>query len=113
MREYVQIVTTVPTKEEGERIALELVQRHLAGCVQVVGPMTSFYWWQGKIERSEEWLCIAKAERALFNTIERTITAMHSYKVPEILAISITEGSEDYLEWLREQIVEARKKDVG
>jgi periplasmic divalent cation tolerance protein len=110
MREYVQIVTTVPTKEEGERIALELVQRHLAGCVQVVGPMTSFYWWQGKIERSEEWLCIAKTERALFDAIERTIIAMHPYKVPEILAIPITEGSEDYLEWLREQIAGARER---
>ena len=109
MGEYVHVVTTVPTKEEGEQIALELLQRHLAGCVQVVGPMTSFYWWQGKIERSEEWLCIAKTERALFDTIEKVITAMHSYKVPEILAVPITEGSEGYLEWLREQIAEARK----
>ncbi|MCL6642152.1 MAG: divalent-cation tolerance protein CutA [Candidatus Bipolaricaulota bacterium] len=110
MEEYVHVVTTVPTKEEGERIALALLQRHLAGCVQIVGPMTSLYWWQGKIKKSEEWLCIVKTERALFDTIERAITAMHPYKVPEILAIPITEGSEGYLEWLREQTAEARKK---
>lgn len=105
MAEYVQVVTTVPSEKEGERIAMALLEKRLAGCVQIIGPIKSSYWWQGKIECSSEWLCVAKAERKLFAQIEETIKALHSYEVPEILAVPIVEGSEDYLRWLREQLL--------
>lgn len=104
MAEYIQVVTTVPSKEEGEKIALELVKQRFAGCVQILGPITSFYWWQGKIERSQEWLCVAKTERKLFAKVEEIIKTLHSYEVPEILAIPVVAGSESYLKWLQEQL---------
>lgn len=104
MAEYIQVVTTVPSKEEGEQIALALLEKRLVGCVQIVGPIESLYWWQGKIECSSEWLCVAKTERKLFTQIEETIKALHSYEVPEILAVPIVEGSESYLRWLEKQL---------
>ncbi len=104
MAKYIQVVTTVPSREESEKIALELVKQHLAGCVQILGPITSFYWWQGKIEQSQEWLCVAKTERKLFAQIEEIIKRLHSYEVPEILAIPVVAGSESYLKWLQEQL---------
>ncbi len=104
MSEYVQVVTTVASKEEGEKIAMALLEKRLVGCVQVIGPIESSYWWQGRIEQSEEWLCIAKTERKFFAQIEETIKALHSYEVPEILAVPVVAGSEDYLRWLYEQV---------
>lgn len=104
MGEYVQVITTTASKEEAERIAQALLEKHLAACVQIVGPITSFYWWQRKIESSEEWLCVAKTESKLFAQIEETIKALHSYEVPEILAVPIVAGSESYLQWLSEQV---------
>lgn len=104
MAKYIQVVTTVASKAEGERIALALLEKHLVGCVQIVGPIESMYWWRGRIEQSQEWLCVAKTERKLFVQIEETIKALHSYEVPEILVVPIVEGSRDYLRWLEKQL---------
>ncbi len=104
MAKYIQVVTTVASKAEGERIALALLEKRLVGCVQIVGPIESLYWWRGKIEQSQEWLCVAKTERKLFAQIEETIKALHSYEVPEILGVPIVEGSRDYLRWLEKQL---------
>ncbi len=112
MAEYIHVITSVASKDEGERIARALLEKRLAACVQIVGPISSLYWWQGKIEHAEEWLCLAKTERALFAKIEETIKAMHSYEVPEILAIPIIEGSTGYLRWMEEQIAVATKEDA-
>lgn len=104
MSSFVQVLTTTASKGEAERIAQALLERRLAACVQIVGPVESLYWWHGKIERSEEWLCIAKSEHALFKHIEETIKSLHSYEVPEILAVPVVAGSESYLRWLSEQV---------
>ncbi len=104
MEEYIQVCTAVANKAEGERIAHELLARRLAACVQILGPFTSSYWWHGEIAHSEEWLCIAKTERRLFDSVAETIKSVHSYAVPEIIAIPIVAGSEGYLRWLREQL---------
>jgi periplasmic divalent cation tolerance protein len=100
----IQIMTTTPDKQEADRIAEELVTRRLAGCVQVAGPITSTYRWQGKIETSEEWLCIIKTRRANYAAVEQAILELHSYEVPEILAINVVEGSQSYLDWLAHQL---------
>ncbi len=105
---FVQIITTTASKDEAERIAQALLEQRLAACVQIVGPMESLYWWQGKINRSEEWLCIAKSELSLFPKIEETVKALHSYEVPEILAVPIVGGSESYLHWLGEHVRKER-----
>ncbi len=104
MSEYIQVVTTIDSREGAERIARELVQRRLAACVQIVGPIGSTYRWQGKIERAEEWQCWAKTRRELYEPIEQAIGRLHPYDVPEILAIPIVAGSADYLAWLDAEV---------
>jgi periplasmic divalent cation tolerance protein len=71
--------------------------------VQIVGPITSTYRWQGKIETSEEWQCWAKGRSELYAQIEQAIRRLHPYEVPEILAVPVVAGSEGYLKWLREE----------
>jgi periplasmic divalent cation tolerance protein len=72
----------------------------LAACVQIVGPITSVYRWQGKIESTQEWQCMAKSQQGLFHRIEEAIKRLHPYHVPEIIALPVLAGNADYLAWL-------------
>jgi periplasmic divalent cation tolerance protein len=100
MTDYIQVVTTTERREDAERIARTLVEERLAACVQVTGPITSTYRWQGQIETAQEWQCWAKSRRGLYDKIEQTIRRLHPYEVPEILAMPILAGSAGYLAWL-------------
>ncbi len=104
MTEFVQITTTTGKRQDAEQIAAELVSRRLAGCVQVSGPIVSTFRWQGKIETSEEWLCVIKTSRGKIADITRVFDEIHPYDVPELIATPIVEGSAAYLDWLREQV---------
>ncbi len=104
MSEYIQVVTTVERREDAERIARELVQRRLAACVQVVGPIASTYRWRDKIETAQEWQCWAKSRGNLYDEIERSIRELHPYEVPEILAVPVLAGGADYLAWLDAEV---------
>lgn len=110
MAEYIQVVTTAEHREDAQRIARELVERRLAACVQVVGPIASVYRWQGKIENAEEWQCWAKSRADLYAAIEQAIRRLHPYEVPEILAIPVLAGSPDYLKWLDDEVKPADEK---
>jgi len=103
MSDYVQVLTVVERQEDAERIARSLVEARLAACVQVLGPVTSTYRWQGSIETSREWLCLAKSRAELYPQIEEAIRQIHPYQVPEILAVPILAGSASYLEWLERE----------
>jgi periplasmic divalent cation tolerance protein len=109
MSDYIQIVTTVERREDARRIAQSLVERRLAACVQVSGPIASVYRWKGKIETAEEWQCSAKSRRDLFEAVERAIRELHPYEVPEILAVPIVAGGCDYLAWLNGEVGEVRQ----
>ena len=100
MPSYIQVMTTTDSKEEGERIAMALVREELAACVQMLGPCLSTYRWEGKIEQSEEWICLIKSEERLFQDIEGAIKDLHSYDTPEIIAVPLVSGSSEYLTWL-------------
>jgi periplasmic divalent cation tolerance protein len=100
MAEYLQVMTTVPTREVADEIAASLIQQQLAACVQVIGPINSTYRWQGAIETSQEWLCLAKSRRDLYPQLEEAIRRLHPYEVPEILAVPVVAGSAAYLAWL-------------
>ncbi len=100
MAEYLQVITTVATREVADKIAASLVDQRLAACVQVIGPITSTYRWQGAMETSQEWLCLAKSRRDLYRPLEEAIRQVHPYQVPEILAIPVIAGSAAYLAWL-------------
>lgn len=100
MDEYMQVITTCDQKEAAQMIARTLLEKRLAGCVQVLGPLGSMYWWQGSLETAEEWLCLIKSKSTLYAEIEKTIKKIHPYALPEIIALPIFKGSKDYLAWL-------------
>ena len=101
---YVQVITTVASRDDALKIAHVLVERRLAACVQIIGPITSTYWWKGKMEEAEEWQCLIKSRQDLFEALEEAIRGVHSYDVPEILAVPIAAGSKDYLTWLEGEL---------
>lgn len=103
MNSFVQVITTTPDRAMAVAIAAELVARRLAACVQVGGPVTSTYRWRGNIETAEEWVCRAKCRAEHFDAVERAIAELHSYDVPEIIAVPIIAGSGRYLDWLAEE----------
>jgi periplasmic divalent cation tolerance protein len=104
MTEFLQVTTTVGTRQDAERIAAQLVEQRLAGCVQINGPIQSTYRWQGAVETTEEWTCVAKTCNLQFAAIERLLADLHPYDVPELVATPITAGSDAYLKWLKEQL---------
>ena len=100
MAEYVQVLTTVGSEEEADRVGTALLERRLVACVQTLGPIVSRYRWQGKLEHEREWQCLAKTEARLYEEVEAAIRAVHSYEEPEILAIPVLAGSRGYLDWI-------------
>jgi periplasmic divalent cation tolerance protein len=100
MTDFIQVITTIDSQQAASELAAALVQRRLAGCVQVLGPVTSTYRWQGQVETSQEWLCLIKSQRTQYAALEQAIRELHSYEVPEILALAVEAGSAAYLEWL-------------
>ncbi|MEN1678354.1 MAG: divalent-cation tolerance protein CutA [Planctomycetota bacterium] len=97
------VTTTTGDRAVADRIATELVDRQLAACVQVSGPIESTYRWEGRVERGSEWLCTAKTTAARFGEIERLVHDLHPYDVPELIVTPILDGSDAYLEWVRSQ----------
>jgi periplasmic divalent cation tolerance protein len=104
MTEYIQVLTTLESRDDAEKIARVLVEKRIAACVQIMGPLTSFFQWQGKLDSAEEYLCVIKSRSDLFQEMETIIKSMHPYEVPEILATPITKGNKDYLSWLAETL---------
>lgn len=94
------ILCTCPNGEEANRIARVLVEEALAACVNVVPGVRSVYYWQGSVEEADEQLLIVKAPAQHFAALEARIRALHSYSVPEILALPVAAGSAPYLDWL-------------
>lgn len=104
MTEYIHIYTTTQNKDDAGMIAEAVVKKRLAACAQVVGPITSTYWWEGAIEEAEEWFCIMKSRKDLYDKLEEAILDIHSYDVPEIVAVPIVSGSQRYLRWLNKEV---------
>jgi periplasmic divalent cation tolerance protein len=100
--ETIVVYITAPNEDEAARIAKAIVEERLAGCINIVKGIRSIYNWQGKIEDDAEVLMIVKTQRHLFEPLKRRVKGLHSYTVPEIIALPIIEGSEDYLNWLKE-----------
>ena len=100
MTDFVQVTTTAARKDDAAKIARTLVEKRLAACAQVIGPIASTYWWQGKIETAEEWLCLVKTRIDLGEEVEKAIKEIHPYELPEIIATPIVGGSASCLDWL-------------
>ena len=104
---YIVVLVTARDKKEALRIAQALLKERLAACVNIVDRVSSFFWWDKKIDSAEEVLLVIKAEERSFKQIENLVKSLHSYEVPEIIAFPVAYGSKEYLSW----ISESTKKD--
>ena|ERR1039457_703448 len=110
MPDYMQVLTTVDSAEEAERLGRSITGARLAACVQIVGPIRSLYWWQDEVEDAQEWQLLIKTTAERFPALEAHIKANHSYETPEIIITPIVGGSAEYLGWISE---ETRQIDVS
>ena len=96
------VLVTASSKKEADKIAQGLLEEKLAACVNIVEGLESRFWWQGKIDSAKELLLIIKTRKTLFNKLAKKVRSLHSYTVPEIIAIPIISGSKAYLDWIND-----------
>src|SRR6266404_8023237 len=100
MTNKVVVLCTCASPEEAEKIARELVSQRLAACVSIVGGVRSLYQWKVAIEDSQETLLVIKSTRDLFPRLKIELSRLHSYEVPEIIALPVVDGADPYLAWM-------------
>lgn len=100
MSEFLAVLIIAGSREEAETLATDLITAMLAACVNIVPGVTSIYRWEGEIQRDQEWLLVVKSRRDVLPDLIRRVQALHSYEVPEIIALPIADGSGAYLAWL-------------
>jgi len=100
---FLQVTTTTDSRAEAERLGRVMVERRLAACAQIVGPVSSTYWWKGSMETTEEWMAVLKTTDELRSRLIAALKAEHSYETPDIVAVSIVDGLPDYLNWITEE----------
>jgi periplasmic divalent cation tolerance protein len=100
---FLQVQTTTDSRAEAVELGRSAVQARLAACAQVAGPVVSTYWWEGDLERAEEWLLLFKLPAARYQELADFLAQRHSYDEPEIVATPIVAGSVGYLSWLEEE----------
>jgi periplasmic divalent cation tolerance protein len=98
--DFILVLMTAGNKTEAEQISHALLERKLIACANIVGPVSSHYRWNGKIEAAEEYLALMKSRTDLFSELSAAIKLLHSYEVPEIIALPMSAGSEAYFAWL-------------
>jgi periplasmic divalent cation tolerance protein len=104
MTDKLLVLTTAGSETEAGKIAGALVERRLAACVNVIPRIRSVYRWEGKVEQAEEYLLLIKTVKAREEQVRAAIRALHSYDLPECIAIPIESGSADYLNWLSDSV---------
>jgi periplasmic divalent cation tolerance protein len=100
MTDKIVVLSTCATAQDAEKLARALVSQRLAACVNVVPQISSFYRWKGELEASAEFLLIIKTSRDLFDVLKIELEKLHPYEVPEMIALPIVEGAENYMNWL-------------
>lgn len=98
--------TTTPDRATADAIATALVEKRLAACVQVSGPITSVYRWRGAVETSQEWLCTAKTTAERWHELMAVVLELHPYETPELTATPVDQASEAYEAWVRAEVSE-------
>lgn len=99
---FIIVFVTCASKFQAQKIAQALIKDKLAACVNLVNPINSLFWWKGKVDSSKEILLIIKTKKNLFDRLERLVKSLHSYDVPEIIALPIVKGSKKYLDWIND-----------
>lgn len=103
-REHIQVMVTIDEKDGADALADGLVKKNMAACVQVLGPIQSTYKWKGEVEKSEEWLCMIKSRKDHYEELEAFIKERHPYENPEIIALPLELGSEEYIDWIDQDL---------
>ena len=98
------VLTTVESFEQAQRIAQALVEKRMTACVNIVPGIHSIYRWQGRVEQAPEWMLLIKTKERLLDNLRAEIEKVHSYEVPEFVAVTIDSGSPEYLQWLANSI---------
>ncbi|MBU1726853.1 MAG: divalent-cation tolerance protein CutA [Candidatus Omnitrophica bacterium] len=101
---YIVIFITASNKKEADKIASALIEKKLAACVNIVEKIESVFWWQAKVDRSNEMLMVVKSKKSKFNKILKLVKSLHSYQVPEIIALPIVAGEKSYLSWIDDSV---------
>lgn len=102
-RNPIIILVTTSSPDEAEHIAQVLVEERLAACVQTGLPIQSFFWWENAVQHEPEQLLLIKSTQDKFEELSERVQALHSYDVPEIIALPIVDGSPAYLDWLKQE----------
>jgi periplasmic divalent cation tolerance protein len=97
---YTIVFITAENKKEANRIAEALIKERLAACVNIIAGIESVFRWEGKIDRAKEFLLLVKTRKSLVNKIISRVKQLHSYEVPEIIALGVIAGNKNYLEWV-------------
>jgi periplasmic divalent cation tolerance protein len=101
---YIMIYITTKDREEARDIGESLVKEKLAACINVIPSMESIYWWKGNVEKARESVLIAKTKKDLVENVIKRVKELHSYDVPCVDVIPISEGNRDYFEWMEESL---------
>ena len=104
MNVYIVVFITTKNLSQAKKISRQLIKEKLIACANIVQGVESVFWWQNKVDQSKEVLLIIKTKKDLFSTLVKKVKALHSYAVPEIIALPIVEGNPDYLKWLEESV---------
>jgi periplasmic divalent cation tolerance protein len=99
---YIIVFVTTANKAEAEKISQTLLEERLIACANIINPVTSFFHWKGSVDCAEECLMVMKSRHDLFGQLAARVKSLHSYEVPEVLALPIVEGSAAYLSWMCE-----------
>ncbi len=98
--DYVVVIVTTASKQEAEKIAQHALNERLIACANIIGPVSSLFHWSGKLEKAEEYMIFMKSRKDLFSKLAESVKVLHSYEVPEVIALPIVDGSKAYLDWL-------------
>jgi periplasmic divalent cation tolerance protein len=104
MTDKIVVFSTCDSEEQAGRVARALVEQRLAACVNILPNARSIYQWKGEIEDAAEWMLIIKSRRGLMDQLRVAIGKIHTYEVPELLAVPVVDGSESYLAWLDREL---------
>ena len=105
---YAVVLITAPSREEAENIARKLLEEKLAACVNIIGEVKSLFWWEGRIEEAAEVLLVIKTRLDQMEKLIEAVKQIHSYTVPEIIALPIVAGNKQYLEWINQTILKPK-----
>jgi periplasmic divalent cation tolerance protein len=103
MKDFIVVLITCPSPEEAENLSKKILSERLAACVNIINSVHSLFHWQGKIEDDQESLMIVKTRSVLLDQLKTFVQENHPYDVPEVIALPIVGGSDDYMEWMKSE----------